>query len=135
EHAAQLRAAAEWMREWCPPLVILWEKEVAGVTEETLAAIERAAQICDERVAEFRRIAEGNPRFAAKRNYGNMPARKVVHRLARLMYDSFGSWQYGSLATIASVALQQEISKQQVINWCHSLNDATSSPRGVIKDG
>ena len=84
--------------------------------------IEQAADFCDEIVDMLSKIKAFESRLAVTRNYGNPEARGYVIQLSIETKNLFGKQLRGTLATVASVALNKEITREQVRKWLDSLS-------------
>jgi hypothetical protein len=76
--------------------------------------VEEAAQFCDEMVAEIKNQKAFDPLVVDRPGHrGHRAARGYVLNLAGQISKPL----YGTLATIASVALNCSVTKQRVIDW------------------
>jgi hypothetical protein len=111
------RDSAEWERMHAEAAHLCrqyLQSEWAAVNEEMAKALGMAADFFER----FRQIGTGFKFLTTgKSEIRNARARAYVVHLSMAMRDSFGSPQYGTVATIASVALGREISPKKVENW------------------
>jgi hypothetical protein len=128
EHTAeQLRAAAAALRDlpWILARCERWQvKDISQQFAEIHAKqVEDAATFCEEAAEEIGNQIEGDP-LVADRPGHHRKARGYIINLASLLNKPL----YGTLATVASVALDMHISKEQVIEWSRGVkaqnNDA-----------
>jgi hypothetical protein len=125
--ASKLRAAAELLDT--VRLSALWfilaengfpfdVTDTDAIQAEHSANIKRAAYFWESFAAAISRgLANGHP-LIIERSHGNEPARAYVGMLERETRKIFKSSLYGTLATVASVALSQKVTKDQVVFWC-----------------
>jgi hypothetical protein len=83
--------------------------------------IEDAANFCDEIVEAIIELKAADP-LIVDRDYGNREARGYVRLMSIEMHRLFGQLMAGTLATVASVALEIEIADKQVRNWAGPTN-------------
>jgi hypothetical protein len=98
--------------------------------------VEKALTISAEYFAARVRFAEQDKNvYMLKRRSGKLEddiARGVVRALAWDTYALYGSFQYGVLASVTTVALQTNVTYKSVRNWCSDLRVAApedSTPR------
>jgi hypothetical protein len=81
-----------------------------------------AAKFCDETAAELTRLEAVHAPLVVYRNHGHREARGYVRMLAVETRKLFGAKLYGTLANVASVALNKEagreVTPKQAENWC-----------------
>ena len=125
-HAAQLRASAEWLHkvtDWDKRPDPPWAGRATRTLKRDIAGVEAAAAFCERVGAEIL----DNPAFRhliVARDHGNAVARGYVLGLARLTQTLFSAKLRGSLATVASVALGQKVTLDQVRYWCQGNKSA-----------
>jgi hypothetical protein len=116
DHATRLRyqAAVYRTRFGLNPM---FPREAADVgAEEHAQAIERAADFIEQKLNEIKQRG----RIVVTRIRGNRRARAYVVKLVEMCQYLFGENLHGTIATTASVALQQKILRQTVREWCRS---------------
>jgi hypothetical protein len=88
-------------------------------------ALARTAEHFDSIVS----FTVGDPKLCMlERHGGNDFVRIVVQALARETYALYGSFQYGILANVATVALQADVTSRDVRNWCSDLRVDSANP-------
>ena len=74
-------------------------------------------------------LQDAHSPYTLKRRSGKPEDNSVrgrVRALAAITYPLYGSFQYGVLASVATVALQTNVTPKSVRNWCSDLRDSTA---------
>ena len=129
EHARQLRKSAAEMRRIAKPKDNpapfgegTPEDGSARIVLSLIKNVERAAGFFDYSAASTLMAGSHFPPIKRARHKKNLHARGYVRSLATVTRKLFsGGPLYGTLATVASVALEKDITKDQVIDWTKGL--------------
>lgn len=116
--AAPLFSAAETCR-WIA-------NEPPYPSPEEKSALEVAAAYIENRAGWQLGVLLNSPYIVGERSSrmrGDDKIRGQVRALAAATHRIFGSFLYGTVATVATVALQKAVTKQSVINWCSDQSD------------
>lgn len=95
-----------------------------GREPELARALETAAAYLDKSGRYIKEQSQKESPYTIKRSSrarGDDTTRGRVRALAMGAKAIFGSYEYGSVATVASVALQTNVSAKSVENWCEDL--------------
>jgi hypothetical protein len=97
----------------------------SSANTELLKALSQTAEYFESEVT-FAEVHANSP-YTLKRRSGTQEDNSVrgrVRALAAITYPLYGSFQYGVLASVATVALQKNVIPGNVRNWCSDLRVA-----------
>ncbi len=97
----------------------------SSANRELVKALSITAEYFESEVI-FAGVDANNP-YTLKRRSGKPEDNSIrgrVRALALITYPLYGSFQYGVLASVATVALQTKVTPRSVRNWCSDLRVA-----------